>query len=231
MSSTRSKRRPITALSPSAARRLLEQEAATLYGMRRLLPESALKPSRASNDEEAPSCTAVLPMHYCAAAEIAQPNRRAKSAYSCLALVDWGARSKGSVQFHRTRKGWKLASLTLGPPAKALHRAVNQAGPAGKAYLLVVPHLRLTVLSVASPASLGRRLQVIQGGLTTLRAGSTFSPEILQERLLKEDRKHAAAVKRSLEHARSVAAKLRPRKQPRGSRKHPRELSDRKLSH
>lgn len=209
MSSTRSRQPSITTLSLSAVRRLLEQEAATLFGMRRLLPEGAVKPSRAPKEVKAPSCIAVLPMHYCAAGEIAQAKRRTKSAYSSLALVDWGGRAKGSVQFHRTRKGWKLASLNMGPPAKALHRALEHVGASGGAHdVLVVPHLRLTLLVTASPGSTARRLQVIQSGLTSLRVGSRFVPETLQKRLVEEDRAHADAVNRSLLHAEKVARRL-----------------------
>ena len=206
MSSTRSKRRPMIVLSVAAAQRLLRREASVLHGMRLLLPEGTVRRLRDLNWEE-PICRAVLRMHYCASGDVSKV-KSAKSAYSSVVLIDWAGRAAGSVQFTRTRGGWKLASLTMGTIAKSLHRALNQRAEEKSFDLISVPHLRLILLVIPATESSSRRFQVIQSGLTSLHIGSRLGPESLETRLAEEDRIYMSAVSRTMKHAEEVSAKF-----------------------
>jgi len=200
------------ALSKAKAQRLLEQEAATLHGMKQLLPESGRNRAHGIVADAPAICVAVLAMQYCEPGRLATTVRRVHWGSSALALVNWRGLGKASVQLHRTEEGWKLASLSMGAAARSLHRAVGKAGGCGQ--FVAVPNLRLTTLVKKVLNAADRRIQVIDGGLTPLRAGARFTPEALEARLAEIAEKHVDAVKRSKEFAvkASAAAGMRVRR-------------------
>jgi hypothetical protein len=180
-------------LSIQAAQRCVRREATALDSMIALLPGWQF----ARRSARTPRCVATMPILYCPIQELLTVvSGRAPRSASWMALFRWDSGLTGSAQMRWIDDSWHLASLSLGKPARALH-ALAQRIPmrpdAPRLWLLAVSPLRVQCAVIPRQRTEMGRLQIIQAGLSSVRAGARYRADSLHKKLLEDQGKFSDA--------------------------------------